>query len=264
MKVYFKLTFLLAIVGIISFGLIACSPGNNYSQQSNGPSSKQEETNPDGVKLLSATVTNVVDGDTIDVKINNKEERVRLLLIDTPETKHPSKPIQPYGPEAFDHTKHELLGKQVGLEKDVSERDRYGRMLAYIWVDGELYNETLIKKGLARVATFPPDVKYVNRFIEKQKEAQKKGVGIWSIENYVQEKRYNSDIQQKRTSITNNEQNQDVIQNEECDGKIKGNKNSRIYHLPSGAHYDEVAADNVVWFCTEDEAKAEGYRKSKN
>lgn len=209
-------------------------------------------TTPDGTPLISATVTNVVDGDTIDVEIKGQDERVRLLLIDTPETKHPSKPVQSFGPEASEYTKTALLGKQVGLEKDVSERDQYGRVLAYIWLDDKMHNEALIEKGLARVATFPPDIKYVDRFREVQLEAQQKGVGIWSIEDYVQDKGFDSS-----TSY-------DQINDDNCVGKIKGNKNSKIYHVESGAHYDEVAAHNIVWFCTEDEAKEAGYRKSRN
>jgi micrococcal nuclease len=209
-------------------------------------------TTPDGTPLISATVTNVVDGDTIDVEIDGQEERVRLLLIDTPETKHPSKPVQPFGPEASEYTKTTLLGKNVGLEKDVSERDRYGRVLAYIWLDGQMHNEALIERGLARVAIFPPDIKHVDHFRDIQATAQQEGVGIWSIENYVQDKGYDSTIP--------DDEKKDGI----CVGKIKGNKNSKIYHMESGAHYDDVAAHNVVWFCTEEEAEEAGYRKSKN
>jgi micrococcal nuclease len=265
MKAFYKALCLLVIAGLLSLGIAACGSSDaNNNQETNSAASNKVETNPDGVKLIPATVTNVVDGDTIDVKMNNKEERVRLLLIDTPETKHPSKPVQPFGPEASEYTKRTLLGKQVGLELDVSERDRYGRLLAYVWLDDKMHNEVLIEKGLARVAIFQPNVKYVDRFREKQHQAQKKGVGIWSIENYVQEKGFNSNTQQKQSNITNKEQNDEGTQNKSCVGKIKGNKNSKIYHIPSGAHYDEVADHNVVWFCTEDEAQAEGYRKSKN
>jgi micrococcal nuclease len=239
---------LITLAIILFFLIVACSTNDK---------SQSPTVTPDGVPLITATVTNVVDGDTIDVMINNKEERVRLLLIDTPETKHPSKPIQPFGPEAFEFTERILLGKKVGLEKDVSERDRFGRILAYVWLDDHMHNETLIEKGLARVATFPPDIKYVERFKEKQHEAQNKGVGIWSLENYSQEKGFQSDLK------TEQQDKNGTIDND-CVGKIKGNKNSKIYHLPDGVHYEEIANHNIVWFCTEAEAQDRGYRKSKN
>lgn len=252
------------MVGILLLGITACgsSFGQN-DQEKDSATNTNEETRSDGVKLLPVIVTNVVDGDTIDVKIHNKEERVRLLLIDTPETKHPSKPVQAFGPEAFEYTKRALLGKKVGLEKDVSERDRYGRLLAYIWLDGKMHNAELIEKGLARVATFPPDIKYVNYFREKQLEAQKQGVGIWSIENYVQENGFKSTDLQKQNQKAIKEQDNDITNNKSCVGKIKGNKNSKIYHMPSGVYYDKVAEHNIVWFCSEDEAHDEGYQKSE-
>ncbi|MED4727042.1 thermonuclease family protein [Aneurinibacillus migulanus] len=140
-------------------------------------------------KLIPAKIISVTDGDTIKVELNGKKETVRLLLVDTPETKHPSKPVQPFGPEASAFAKKMLKeGKEVQIEIDVSERDKYGRLLAYLWVDGKMFNEMLLEKGLARVAyVYPPNVKYVDQFRAIQKKAQTAGVGIWSIENYAQE-----------------------------------------------------------------------------
>jgi micrococcal nuclease len=266
----------------------------NSNQGTHSTTDQQQLTNPDGVVLIPGLVTNVIDGDTLDVKINNKEERVRLLLVDTPETKHPSKPIQPFGPEASEFTKQTLLGKQVRLEKDVSERDRYGRVLVYVWVDGKMHNETLIEKGLARVAVFPPDTKYVDEFREKQRQAQEKAIGIWSIENYVRDNGFQGSTapaapkqpnvtlapQQNQSQPTTpapskstsshtgtqkpfqNDPSDDIERNTSCAGKIKGNTNSKIYHVPGGAYYD-TTVDNITWFCSEAEAQAAGYRKSK-
>jgi micrococcal nuclease len=108
-------------------------------------------------------------------------------LIDTPETKHPTKPIQPYGPEASKFTKKYLEGKEVKLEQDITRRDRYGRLLMYVWLEDRLFNQILLEKGLARVTVFPRDVKYVEAFRATQKEAQKAALGIWSLENYVKD-----------------------------------------------------------------------------
>jgi micrococcal nuclease len=141
----------------------------------------------ENTKYIAAEVTEVVDGDTIHVLIEHKKETIRLILVDTPETKHPTKPIEPYGPEASNFTKKLLDGKQVKLVPDVSERDRYGRLLMYVWVENQLVNELLLEKGLARVAVFPPNVKYVEAFRAIQKKAQAAKRGIWSLENYVKE-----------------------------------------------------------------------------
>jgi len=132
------------------------------------------------VKSISTTVLRVVDGDTIQVEINGKKEKVRMLLIDTPETVHPNKPVEAWGLEASEYTKKTLTGKKVELEFDVQERDQYGRLLAYVWLDGRLYNQKLLEQGLAQVVVYPPNVKYVDQFRDIEKQAKKNKVGIWS------------------------------------------------------------------------------------
>ena len=130
---------------------------------------------------LTGTVVSVTDGDTIKVKLSNgKTETVRLILVDTPETKHPSKPVQPCGPEAYEFTKRMVSGKKVTLELDVQERDKYGRLLAYVYVGGKSVQESLLAEGLAKVAVYPPNVKYVDKYraIEQKAKAAKKG--IWA------------------------------------------------------------------------------------
>jgi micrococcal nuclease len=187
-------------------------------------------------------VVKVIDGDTIKVSINGNEENIRFLLIDTPETVHPNKPVQPYGPEASAFVKNLIEGKKVRLELDVSERDKYGRILAYVYTsDGKMINELLLLEGLARVAyVYAPNTKYVDRFYAIQKQAQKQGKGIWSIEDYNK-------------------------QEQKSDGcLIKGNINSKgekIYHLPGGRYYDQTKAEKM--FCNEKDAVKAGFRKSK-
>lgn len=150
-------------------------------------------------KFLEAKVTAVTDGDTFTVDLDGKSEKVRLLLIDTPETKHPTKPVQPFGPEASKFTTKLLTDKTVKLEFDVSERDKYGRILAYAYVDDKMVNELLLEKGLARVAVFPPDVKYVDEFRKIQKKAQAARLGIWSIEDYATDKGFDDAVIAKAT-----------------------------------------------------------------
>jgi len=146
--------------------------------------SKEEEQRPN---YISASVVEVIDGDTIKVKIKGKIETVRFLLVDTPETKHPQKGVQPFGSQAYQFTKSLLSGKTVQLEKDVQERDKYGRLLMYVYVDGKSFQKELLKRGLARVAVYPPNIKYVDEYRKIEREARKMGVRIWSIDGYVQE-----------------------------------------------------------------------------
>ncbi|TDF87929.1 thermonuclease [Paenibacillus piri] len=127
----------------------------------------------------SVKVERVVDGDTLEIKLNGKKEKVRLIGIDTPETKKPNTPVMFYGKEASDYTKKRLENKTVELEWDVERRDKYARLLAYVWIGDELYNRTLVKEGYARIATFPPNVKYVELFKKDQEEARKKEKGLW-------------------------------------------------------------------------------------
>jgi endonuclease YncB( thermonuclease family) len=141
-----------------------------------------EEPAPRPSDLVEAKVTHVVDGDTIQVLIDGVEYRLRYIGIDTPETKHPTRGVEPFGPEASQANSELVEGKTVWLEKDVSETDRYGRLLRYVYVDGLMVNEELLRRGLARVATFPPDVKYADRFLELQRAAQEGGRGMWDVE----------------------------------------------------------------------------------
>jgi micrococcal nuclease len=136
-----------------------------------------EEENPVG--LVNAKVVRVVDGDTVVVRYKGREERIRLIGVDTPETVHPNKPVEAYGEEAKEYTKKKLEEKDIQIEFDVQERDRYGRLLGYIWLDGLLFNDELLKMGYAKVATFPPNVKYVETFKETEKNAREKQVGLW-------------------------------------------------------------------------------------
>ncbi len=123
-----------------------------------------------------AKVARVVDGDTIKLETG---EVARYIGIDAPETVHPSKPVQCYGKEASDKNRELVEGKEVKLEKDVSETDKYGRLLRYIWLGDILVNEYLVREGYAQSSTYPPDVKYQDRFIEAQRQAREEKKGLW-------------------------------------------------------------------------------------
>lgn len=130
------------------------------------------QDNKDGL----VKVTKVIDGDTIEIESG---EKVRLIGVNTPETVDPRRKVQCFGKEASSFTKENLEGKFVKLEKDVSEKDKYGRLLRYVHAGGVLFNEELIKQGYAEVSTYPPDVKYKDRFLLAQKHARENNLGLW-------------------------------------------------------------------------------------
>jgi len=125
-------------------------------------------------------VTRVVDGDTIHVRIAGQDRTVRYIGMDTPETVDPRRPVQAFGKEASARNRQLVAGKTVRLEKDVSETDRYGRLLRYVYVDGRMVNAVLVEEGYARAATFPPDVKHKDLFLRLEREARSANRGLWA------------------------------------------------------------------------------------
>ncbi len=146
------------------------------------PAGPEEPTGPGRAPSTAganALVTRVVDGDTVEVRFRGRELDVRLIGIDTPETVAPGQPVECYGRAASRFATRRLAGLRVRLEFDVERLDRYGRTLAYVWLGDELFNETLVREGYAMVATYPPNVRYVERFVAAQREARSAGLGLW-------------------------------------------------------------------------------------
>ncbi len=123
----------------------------------------------------------VVDGDTIVLSVQNQTETVRLLGIDTPETVHPTRPIECFGPEASAFTKATLeKGSVVKLVRDVEPRDRYQRLLVYLFLtDGTLFNQLLIDRGLARTLSIEPNTAFASQFASHESSARNRRVGLW-------------------------------------------------------------------------------------
>ena len=118
---------------------------------------------------------NIVDGDTIDIEMNGQRYRVRYIGMDTPEQG------DPFFAEATEANRQLVEGKTVTLEKDVSETDRYGRLLRYVYLeDGTFVNAELVRLGYALIATYPPDVKHQETFLQLQTEAREAGRGLWA------------------------------------------------------------------------------------
>ena len=152
--------------------------------------------------VYKAKVERVVDGDTMIVSFifddgsKYLKERVRFLGVNTPETVHPNKPVEYYGKEASNFTKSELTDKTLWLQTDVEVKDRYGRMLAYVWLkepskkdlDDEaairehMFNAKLLLEGYAQLMTIQPNSRYSNIFVHFQREARQENKGLWGKE----------------------------------------------------------------------------------
>jgi len=199
-------------------------------------------------------VTRVIDGDTIEIEGGKK---VRYIGIDTPETVDPRKPVQCFGVEAFNKNKELVERKRIRLEKDISETDKYGRLLRYVYVDGIFVNDYLVRQGYAYAYTYPPDVKYSEQFIQAQKEARENNRGLWKACPVSTTIPTITPISLPAHSSNTN-----------C--TIKGNISSsgeKIYHLEGCASYNVTKIDEARgehWFCTEEEAITAGWRKAKN
>ncbi|RHV56862.1 thermonuclease [Clostridiaceae bacterium OM02-2AC] len=138
---------------------------------------KLQPLEQEGVKLTKCT-----DGDTAHFMIDGQDTTVRFLAIDTPETKKPNTPVQPYGKEASRYTCDALSSaKEIRLEYEKEKDDKYGRCLAWVFVDDELLQEQLIQKGYAKVAYLYGDYKYTGRLQEAEKKAKAERLGIWSL-----------------------------------------------------------------------------------
>jgi micrococcal nuclease len=124
--------------------------------------------------LPKVKVTRVIDGDTIEIESG---EKVRFIGIDTPEI---SGRTDCYGNESKEYLKNFLDGKEIKLEKDVSEKDKYGRLLRFVYLEDVLVNKKIVEDGYARVSTFPPDVKFQDMFLEAQESARNGRLGLWS------------------------------------------------------------------------------------
>lgn len=184
------LTILIAVISFTLTGkVINALPSTLTSTPKPEVKSEQTETTPSPTtgpvstitpnpNITTTIVVNVVDGDTFKIESG---ETVRMIGIDTPEKVHPSKPIQCYGKEASLKTEELIEGKEIRLEKDVSEKDRYNRLLRYVYVGDVFVNEYLVREGYATSSSYSPDIKYQDKFVEAQKLAQEENKGLWNL-----------------------------------------------------------------------------------
>lgn len=136
-----------------------------------------DESLPEYKDLDPHTVVKVIDGDTIELA---NGEKVRYIGIDTPESVHPQKSVECFALQASKYNKDLVLDKVVKLEKDFSDRDKYGRLLRYVYVDDKFVNLDLVAGGYAYSVSYPPDIKYQNIFENAEQMAMDRGEGLWT------------------------------------------------------------------------------------
>ena len=153
-----------------------------YRAKYEGPNPQQPRpaTNPvPSAGWETAQVTRVIDGDTIEITLGGQKKTVRYLLVNTPETVDPRSPVECYGKEASNANKAMVEGKTVYLAKDISETDRFNRLLRYIFTQDGFVNAELVKGGFAQVATYPPDVKHEQYLRDLERQAREAKRGLW-------------------------------------------------------------------------------------
>ena len=209
-------------------------------------------------------VVRVADGDTLTVRFDDgEEETIRFLDVDTPETVHPTRPEECFGAQASDFTKT-LMGQRVGIEE--MGRDRYGRLLAYVWTEpdegGELWNVRLLEEGLAVYNDYGNPGQYADTSRAAAERALLAGVGLWSA----------CEIGDVPTVVPTQMVGagcpQGCVSQPDPSCGIKGNVNTssdtKIYHVEGeSSSYGRVnmkEGEGDLWFCTEDEAEANGFR----
>lgn len=238
----------LLLLLILACVLVGCGdqPKNFLNRQQMFFDSQEGAT--DLQKLVPAQVIRVVDGDTVRVSMDGGEEIVRLIGVNAPEIAHQGLGIkeEPYGKKAFDYTREHLDGRQIFVELDVGKRDKYGRLLAYVWLerpknDGEaevrskMYNAELVLNGYAQVMTVPPNVKYLDLFVKFQREAREQAKGLWGPAG---EKENSAPV-------------------------YVGNTRSKKFHYPDCQWAQEINPKNRVDFKTREEAIEAGYEPCK-
>ena len=176
-------------------------PDEQAATEEKQPAKKPTETGGTTAHI-PVELVKTIDGDTIKVRYNGQEENVRYLLIDTPETSHPRLGKQPFGEQAKERNRELVNSGELSIEFDIGDRtDKYGRLLAYVYVNGKSVQETLLREGLARVGyVYPPSTRHLTPFEAAESEAKAKKIGIWSIEDYATDSGFDTEASGQQSS----------------------------------------------------------------
>ena len=259
---------IIAVVLLISFISLSGHRTDTKKEQINAVAGSIASSTEANLSIIPLTtdlklleVVKVVDGDTIDVSLDGKTERIRLIGINTPETVDPRKPVECFGREASDKAKALLSGKKVYLEADKisGERDKYNRLLRFVFLeDGTSFNLLMIREGFAYEYTYDVPYKYQAEFKAAQKEAEANKAGLWG------------NLCNGLSAITTTSSSTVPAATGPNGCSIKGNIGStkeKIYHVIGCGSYAKTTIEESKgerWFCTEKEATDAGWRKALN
>ncbi|HCS79242.1 TPA: nuclease [Patescibacteria group bacterium] len=272
-------TAVLIVLGIILLLIVGIGIGRLSAQKTSMPlptsqpevltNSNAGTTQPSSTGTVErATIKRIIDGDTVELGDGRK---LRYIGIDTPETVDPRVSVECFGREASAYNRSLVEGKEVELEKDISDTDRYGRLLRYVYLLQEgkrvMVNKLLVSEGYAVSSSYPPDIKYQKELDLLEVEAQSQNKGLWNscTINSVSPQASIVGSASTTTAVNGTITTTNI---ETC--TIKGNISSsgeKIYHLPGCGSYDKTAINEQTgerWFCSEDEAVSTGWRKAKN
>ncbi len=189
---------------------------NNFQPTDIIPPEDETVLGTDDVDILPDRITGKVvkvrDGDTIEIDIEGVVKVVRYIGIDTPETVDPRKGVQCFGKEASNINKSLVENQIVTLEKDVSETDKYGRLLRYVYLNDLLVNQHLVEKGFAYSSAYPPDVKYQENLDAAEEEARVNNKGLWGTCGGVS----NNSSRQANTTSSNDKDCSDFSTHQEA------------------------------------------------
>ncbi len=166
------------------------------------------------------------DGDTARFEVNGEDRRVRFLGINTPEVAGEDKVEEPYGNEALEYTKSRLDNAkkfEIEYDENADKEDRFGRILAYIWVDGELFQEELVKNGYAKTYMMRANYKYADELKAAEREAKANKIGVWSEEIINQKPETET-----KEEVNEQNENKDIEQYNEVESPIKYEESTGI------------------------------------
>lgn len=279
-----KLSFgiVIAAIGLlVVIGIINANNGNrpnesvkdftNNSTIEQIPENTEKTSTPQGATSPSPLyqVISVTDGDTIRIDYDGASTPLRLIGVDTPESVDPRTTVQCFGVKSYEHLKSRLTGKQVRIESDPtqSDRDKYDRLLRYVYLDNEDIGLSIITNGYGHEYTYSIPYQKQAEYKNAQSEASKAERGLWSPSTCAGSK---TTAQDSTSQADNNLQTPATpTPQDSANCVIKGNinnKGEKIYHMPGQKYYNQTkinTSQGERYFCTEQEAINAGWRKSK-
>lgn len=208
---------------------------------------------------IDGLVIRVSDGDTVVLRVGNQDERVRLIGIDAPE-----KAQIPWGPRAKEFTKKLALGKKARLETDVQPRDKYGRMLGYLFVGKTFVNLELVKNGYAMLYTYPPNVKYTAQFVAAQKEARSKGLNIWAPNGGLDQTPYEFRHKGKTPPPDRGQSGLRSQAAPQTKTEWVGSRKAKKVHRADCPWAEKISEGNRVYFQSREEAEQAGFKPCRS